>query len=575
MINFIKDAVTAVSGIKSFIYNTDYRNNFDIQDVEFPCCVLTPIMRTNYDLKNIIRESAELQLSVVDTAPYEYTGDELYAINKRCSDLALQVIANLQVKSKLDKELTFEFILPSGDELISGVMCNLQCTMKQGSCIGAPSYVEVIVQPIKQESITSNGTHIITPSKGFNAMKEVEVDVQVPPPPLEEKQVTITKAKTTEIITPDAEYGLSRVEVSTDIPLESKQITITENGTTTIEASEGFEGIESVEVGVNIPDHSSIVQDSIVQLGLTNEQTNYINSIINGYYSTKKDDAKTFAVLNDGGLLKGHYGVVLLNLGQYYNSIHSFTCDILLVNVSHVQNNGANFCYCQDLTIFLRDVNLYNFKSNEFSGIGQIIQNDKQIKFTTEYSKSLTLVNAFTYYRGEYLPKFTIDNFDNYYCYSAFSYSLIKEITQDNFNTFISITSQNCNGFCLASKIEKYSVPINPSNFDDAFSRCYYLKEAKKIDFINISNISKPFSFCFSLQDVEIINWHKPNLSFSDSPNLTPESIHYVIQNAMNVSDGATARTLTLHASAKTKWQNSEYYAEDLAVLSTKGITIA
>lgn len=139
MINFIKQAVESVEGIKSFLFNTDYRNNFDFQDVEFPCCVLTPIMRTNYDLNNIIRESAELQLSVVDLAPYEYTGDDLYAINKRCSDLALQVIANLQVKSKLDKELTFEFILPSGDELISGIMVNLNITMKQGKCAPQPT----------------------------------------------------------------------------------------------------------------------------------------------------------------------------------------------------------------------------------------------------------------------------------------------------------------------------------------------------------------------------------------------------------------------------------------------------
>lgn len=139
MINYIKQAVESVEGIKSFLFNTDYRNNFDLQDVEFPCCVLTPIMKTNYDLNNIIRDSAELQLSVVESAPYDYSGDDLYAINKRCSDLALQVIANLQVKSKLDKELTFEFILPSGDELISGVMCSLQCTMKQGKCAPAPT----------------------------------------------------------------------------------------------------------------------------------------------------------------------------------------------------------------------------------------------------------------------------------------------------------------------------------------------------------------------------------------------------------------------------------------------------
>lgn len=238
MINFIKDAVTAVSGIKSFLFNTDYRNNFDLQNVEFPCCVLTPIMKTNYDLKNIIRESAELQLSVVDLAPYEYTGDDLYAINKRCSDLALQVIANLQVKSKLDKELTFEFILPSGDELISGVMCNLQCTMKQGSCIGAPSYIDVIVQPVKRENIISNGKHVITPSSGFNAMREVEVDVNV-----------------------DLKGSL-----------QDKQVTITENGTTTIVADEGYEGLSSVEVNSEV--WEGFMDDDLV------EQLKDLNQVI-------------------------------------------------------------------------------------------------------------------------------------------------------------------------------------------------------------------------------------------------------------------------------------------------------
>ena len=351
MINFIKQAVESVEGIKSFLFNTDYRNNFDLQNVEFPCCVLTPIMNKKYNLNNIIHESAELQLSVVETAPYDYTGDDLYAINKRCSELALQVIANLQVKSKLDKELTFEFILPSGDEFISGVMCNLTATMKQGSCIGAPSYVEIVVQPIKKESITSNGKHIISADSGYNAMREVEIDVQVvekadpklqskeitistnnsttdivadegfdglekvsvsvdvemptteeksvtitsngeveilptnadamakvtanvqvPPPPLEEKQVTITKAKTTKIITPDAEYGLSRVEVSTDIPLESKRVTFDDNITTTITPSEGYDAIESIEVIVDLTEK------------IEQEITNALNEIEYGTY---------------------------------------------------------------------------------------------------------------------------------------------------------------------------------------------------------------------------------------------------------------------------------------------------
>lgn len=238
MINFIKDAVTAVNGIKTFLFNTDYRNNFDLQNVEFPCCILTPIMRTNYDLNNIIRESAELQLSVVEPAPFEYTGDDLYAINKRCSDLALQVIANLQVKSKLDKELTFEFVLPSGDELISGVMCNLQCTMRQGSCNGAPSYVEVVVQSIKRESITSNGKYVISADSGFNAMREVEVDVNVAMPKIE----------------------------------PTKQVTFNDNTTTIITPSEGYDAIESVEVAVDLTEK------------IEQEITNALNEIEYGTY---------------------------------------------------------------------------------------------------------------------------------------------------------------------------------------------------------------------------------------------------------------------------------------------------
>lgn len=310
MINFIKDAVTAVSGIKTFLFNTDYRNNFDLQNVEFPCCVLTPIMRTNYDLKNIIRESAELQLSVVEAAPYDYSGDDLYAINKRCSDLALQVIANLQVKSKLDKELTFEFILPSGDELVSGVMCNLQCTMKQGSCIGAPSYFEVIVQPIKKESITRNGKHVIFADSGFTAMKEVEVDVNV-----------------------DLK-GL----------LQDKQVAITKNGTQTIVADEGFEGLSSVEVSSEVYEGF----DFYALLGLENEKANQIfKKELNIALEYKKKKEITMGGVNRGDF--NGFFLPSINLQNqksmplsYYGSKPILIGELLTPNVI-----GMNQCFSQ------------------------------------------------------------------------------------------------------------------------------------------------------------------------------------------------------------------------------------
>jgi hypothetical protein len=539
MINYIKDAVTAVSGIKSFLFNTDYRNNFDLQNVEFPCCVLTPIMRTNYDLNNIIRESAELQLSVVDLAPYEYTGDDLYAINKRCSDLALQVIANLQVKSKLDKELTFEFILPSGDELISGVMCNLQCTMKQGSCIGAPSYIEVIVQPLKKESITSNGKHIISADKGFNAMKEVEVDVQiseltteekivditsngeveilptnadamtkvtanvqVPPPPLEEKQVTITKAKTTEIITPDAEYGLSKVEVSTDVKpnLQDKSITISENGTQTITADSEFEGLSSVEVTTDVNTLQGLDFSDIYDA----EQANGINQ----YYKDGIEYAEE---------IKRNWDDNITSVFSKFNGNQDL---IFLPNLNYDKVTDArSFCNgCRNL---------------EYAKVVMPNVDKAELIFSGTYNLKHVYAD---------LPKATV----------------INEFTF--LNSSLRYAYLNCPMATLLNHI---------------FYVNYGLITAKLPNVSRATSFNEAFLNCNQLTNLEIGYWAKSNISLGSCSKLTPMSVHNIIQNAMNVADGATARTLTLNASAKTNWQNSEYYEQDLAVLSTKGITIA
>jgi hypothetical protein len=81
------------------------------------------------------------------------------------------------------------------------------------------------ISPKEISAITSNGTHIITPSKGFNAMREVEVDVNV-----------------------DLKGSL-----------QDKQVTITENGTTTITADEGFEGLSSVEVNSEVYEGFSVL----------------------------------------------------------------------------------------------------------------------------------------------------------------------------------------------------------------------------------------------------------------------------------------------------------------------------
>lgn len=478
MINFIKDAVSAVSGIKTFLFNTDYRNNFDLQNVEFPCCVLTPIMRTNYDLNNIIRDSAELQLSVVESAPYDYSGDDLYAINKRCSDLALQVIANLQVKSKLDKELTFEFILPSGDEFISGVMCNLQCTMKQGSCIGAPSYVEIVVQPIKREIITSNGKCTISPSSGFNAMRVVEVDVNVDIPTTEEKSITITSNGEVEIL-PTSADAMTKVTANVQVPpppLEEKQITITENGTTAIEASEGFEGLNSVEVTTDVNTLQGLDFEGVFD----QEEANGIN--------------------------------------QRYKDGIEYAKQIKAENPNPSGSWDSKF---------QRDLDLVFFPQMDLSNV-----------------KSMSL----TFNQARHMLYFSCSKLGSVHLFDTFD-------------------------GCSSLREVQISSPIKELSW--TFNGCVSLVSVKFSDISSWNSAGGAFNGCESLKNAVLPRWRNANISFAYSSHLSSVSIHHIIQNAVDLADGATARILTLEATAKTNWQNSEYYQQDLAVLSIKGITIA
>ena len=124
----------------------------------------------------------------------------------------------------------------------------------------------------------------------------------------------------------------------------------------------------------------------------------------------------------------------------------------------------------------------------------------------------------------------------------------------------------------------KNSPTINCSSITTmnyTFRVCYNLESVTLINISKCNTFNYPFDQCYRLKKCHISQWKQANLSVSSASLLLPESIHYIIQNAVDLADGATARTLILHATAKTNWENSEYYAEDLAILSTKGITIA
>jgi len=86
------------------------------------------------------------------------------------------------------------------------------------------------------------------------------------------------------------------------------------------------------------------------------------------------------------------------------------------------------------------------------------------------------------------------------------------------------------------------------------------------------------FSNCYSLEDVQLYKVER-NTNIGQSPNLTLESVVYMVENAANTG----AITITLHATAYARCQsdtteytyNSQTYTGILALATAHNITIA
>lgn len=256
MINFIKKAITSVEDIKTLLFNDDYRNNFDYGNIKYPCAVLTPIPSVTYSTKNLVKESYELHLAVLDVVPNDYDGDTLHRIQTNCSELGLKILRNLQVRTTMANDVKFEMIMPIEDEWLCGAMCNLQVTAKQPRCAGQPTYYEVQIESVKKVTITENGKLSIRPSEGYDAIKGIDIDVNVEgggEPILQEKQVSIIDNGISYITADEGFDGLSKVQVDVALPIEaSKTESITTNGTHTITPSNDNIAMSEVLVDVNV-----------------------------------------------------------------------------------------------------------------------------------------------------------------------------------------------------------------------------------------------------------------------------------------------------------------------------------
>ena len=111
------------------------------------------------------------------------------------------------------------------------------------------------------------------------------------------------------------------------------------------------------------------------------------------------------------------------------------------------------------------------------------------------------------------------------------------------------------------------------SGVGSAFMSCPKLKGFAGVIKFNssVTNTSNVFAGAYSLQDVQISGLNA-NISFANSPNLSKDSLLYMINNA-----STTAFTITLHATVYAKCQSGgDWYSEVSAALSVHtNITLA
>ena len=158
-----------------------------------------------------------------------------------------------------------------------------------------------------------------------------------------------------------------------------------------------------------------------------------------------------------------------------------------------------------------------------------------------------------------------------------------QQFRQATFNAECSIEikgDRTISGFTSFLQQVTYNIPLKHFIYLDSFRLTsiaqYPSVKAKKIKFGSLENCTdfgiNPSVNC---EVFEFDNWKQGNLILTNCSALNINSLNYIIEHALGEEDGATARTLTLHATAKANWEASEYYEADLAVLEEKGITIA
>ena len=252
------------------------------------------------------------------------------------------------------------------------------------------------------------------------------------------------------------------------------------------------------------------------------------------------DDNGTYAITPN----VGYAGMSKVDVNVGVDTLQGL--NFLKIGYSGIQNDFLNQTFKDAIDYAKSEAELINNSSSlTFLDSRYSINSDMIFFPNIDLSKFTTLRSTFNFASLLYFDNLTTYNVTNFS--NAFRYTPIRFV---RCNTDNATALNNC---------FQYALQVN------------YI-ELTSVE--NVTIFSNAFDNVVNLESIKFSRWKQNNIAFN-SNKITPESIHYIIQNAVDLADGATARTLTLNETAKTNWMNSEYYAEDLTVLSIKGITIA
>lgn len=188
--------------------------------------------------------------------------------------------------------------------------------------------------------------------------------------------------------------------------------------------------------------------------------------------------------------------------------------------------------------------------------------------------EEITPIKAYTLTRGEHKVVIRFSNLTTcvdffYYCTTMTRVNL-KNLDTSSVTNFNSIFAR-----CIGLKF----LGISHLDFSKGTVFAYFILASRlfdidmsNIDFRNNSSTNGIFQECINLTNLNPpYNWRNRTISLADSPNLTPLSIHRLIDRAIVGGQ----RTLSLHATAKANWMASEYYDVDVVMANEKLITIA